>query len=149
MARHHHRAAGVPQPAATDAHVRGGTAHIGGKTSDMDKIDPDIVAVEVHAGAAHMKGVVGTSGWADVLGCHLTIFGYSNTLYDQYLESAVDARYIIQTAAHYKPQMGPGITLESCGRGAETGIHRSPPYKNVGATQRRCGHVRRIFACIS
>ena len=47
------------QPAAPDAHVGGGAAHVGGKALDIDKVGPDIVAVEVHAGTAHMKRVVG------------------------------------------------------------------------------------------
>jgi hypothetical protein len=44
----------------------------------MDKVGPDIVAVEVHAGTAHMKRVVSTPGPADVLGFHFVIFRYSD-----------------------------------------------------------------------
>jgi hypothetical protein len=39
----------------------------------MDKIRPHIVAVEIHAGTAHMKRVVKTPDPAGVLWCHSVI----------------------------------------------------------------------------
>jgi hypothetical protein len=39
----------------------------------MDKVGPDIVAVKVHAGTAHMERVVRTPSPAEVRGCHCVI----------------------------------------------------------------------------
>ena len=60
------------QPAAADAHVRGGAADVGGEAANIDEPGPDIVAVEVHAGTAHVKRVVGGFEPAGVLGFHPT-----------------------------------------------------------------------------
>ena len=68
------------QPAAPDAHVGGGATHIGGKAFNMNKVDPHIVAVKVHAGSAHMKRVVSALSLARVLVPHSVIFCYSNRL---------------------------------------------------------------------
>jgi hypothetical protein len=40
----------------------------------MDEVSPDVVAVNVHAGAAHVEGIVTTAGSTGILRGHGIIF---------------------------------------------------------------------------